>query len=121
MAWAASDTGALLRVHAAVDCDWIRVHFLSADGSAEVVYCVPVLFGAGRGEFRDVYAVAAGAVSDGVPRERVCVCDFGGEICGSGIYIFGGGGRCAFPYDWETCGVYRYRVWGWIIVAAVWA
>src|SRR5258705_6645161 len=82
---AAGDAGALLRVHAAGDRDWIWLRFLFAGGSVEVVHCVPVLPGARRGEFCDVHTWACGGVPDGGRGERGCVCDF----CGGG---FGGGG-----------------------------
>src|SRR5258708_8882336 len=99
--WAAGDAGALLRVHAAGDRDWIWIRFLFAGGSVEVVHCVSVLPGARRGGFRDVHAVVAGAVPDGGPGQRVCICDLGGAICGCWIYVFRWRGRRALSYDWE--------------------
>ena len=116
---AASDAGDLFCVHAGIDCNWVRVCFLFAAGHAEMVSGVLGFSGAGRGEFRDVYVVAAGAIPDGVPGKRVCVCDLSGKICGGGIHVSGGGGSCAVSHDWGTGGDDVGGVFGGVGVFAV--
>ena len=116
---AASDAGNLFCVHAGVDCDWFWICFLFAAGHFAMVSGVFVFSGAGRREFRDVYVVAAGTVSDGMPGKRVCVCNICGKICGSGIYVSGGGGSGALPHDWDSGGDDFGGVFGGVGVFAV--
>src|SRR5207244_8017800 len=59
----------------------VRKGFLSRSGRAFVVFCLSFLSRVGRRQFRRVHALAAGAVSYGVPRQRICLFYLARAFC----------------------------------------
>src|SRR5437016_2927442 len=73
--------GGLFRADACVHCADVRKGFLSRSSRASVVFCLSFLSRVGRRQFRRVHALAAGAVSYGVPRQRICLFYLARAFC----------------------------------------
>jgi hypothetical protein len=84
-----------------------------------VVFRVSLLSWLRRGEFCRLHAVAARAVSDGVPRQRVCILDFVCAFWRRGNYISGGKRRAPLRVVREASGSDVDCICNWIVVDSV--
>ena len=64
---------ALLRPHGGIHLARLRLRVLPARPRLTLVHGLPVRAGSRRREFRNLYFMAAGAISHRLPRQRVCV------------------------------------------------
>ncbi len=83
---------------------YFRQGLLSGWERAALVFCLSVFPGSGRGQFFGLYALVAGAISYGVPRQRFCVFYFVCAVRGSWNHVSGGRWRAPLRVHRDASG-----------------
>jgi MFS transporter len=116
----APDVGSVFRHHGYFDQRQFRFGFLPGSERNDLVFRRHVLPRNRRRELRHVHPLAAGTISDHVPRQRLRVCHFRRPVCGRGLFLHGGSGRLALSYDWYPRGPHGNSFHPWAIPPPVW-